>query len=544
MALRVAAFTAYGLLFSVFISAAYSCPEGYYGSPCQVRHCETLMAPSNAVMGDCSTEYSSVCHMKCNEGYEPVGSIERRCEVTADDVMAWSGIPLSCVVITCPFLYVPYADPPTGDCTWPSGAPQHEITYNTRCTYTCLSGYQLKGCKERVCQLDKTWSGKSTSCEQIYCPALSLVQPGVTLSPSSCAAGPVVVHWVCIFSCPHGYTLNINYPEVVSYALQCLPNGTWTESIPTCHDVESPTLTCPGPALYVDTHPGKATATVVWSVQVNDNSVDVDSNAVIQVQSSHQSGQEFPIGGTVVKITATDEAGNVATCSFHVEVRDIEPPSCSSCPADIVQEVTTLEERVNWDRPNCSDNSGVPPTFTSNFQNGQLFRVPSSNLVQYTVSDGVNVNQDCSFRITLKVKSCPSFSPPQNGALACTNWDANYPTCAVLCKNGTDFEFNPPLFYYCDQGEWKFYVIPGQPYEQKTPGPNCSGSANTSWMKMADLVSWHYYFDGDAHDPSDQEDIKTKFHSLLISNYVPFFFCKAIPDCTKENILVSLGVIG
>lgn len=42
---------------------------------------------------------------------------------------------------------------------------------------------------------------------------------------------------------------------------------------------------------------------------MTDNSVQVDPNAVIRIRSSNQSGQELPIGGNVVKVTATDEAG-------------------------------------------------------------------------------------------------------------------------------------------------------------------------------------------------------------------------------------------
>jgi len=54
---------------------------------------------------------------------------------------------------------------------------------------------------------------------------------------------------------------------------------------------------------------------------VTDNSVQVNPNAVIHVRSSNQSGREFPIGANVVKVTATDEAGNIAKCSFHIVVR-------------------------------------------------------------------------------------------------------------------------------------------------------------------------------------------------------------------------------
>ena len=65
-------------------------------------------------------------------------------------------------VIRCPIFVVPNADPPTGICT------SQFLEYNTRCTFTCRAGFRLKGCKERVCQLDKSWSGKHTSCEGMY----------------------------------------------------------------------------------------------------------------------------------------------------------------------------------------------------------------------------------------------------------------------------------------------------------------------------------------------------------------------------------------
>jgi len=131
------------------------------GSPlqCVARRCEFLFPPANGIIvGQCLREYSSVCRMQCYEGYEAVGSVERKCDVSANNVMEWTGSPLQCVVIRCPALSVAFADPPSGVCTSPS------LQYNTRCTFACQAGYSLKGCKERVCQLDKSWSGNPTSC--------------------------------------------------------------------------------------------------------------------------------------------------------------------------------------------------------------------------------------------------------------------------------------------------------------------------------------------------------------------------------------------
>ncbi|XP_078369574.1 sushi, von Willebrand factor type A, EGF and pentraxin domain-containing protein 1-like [Oculina patagonica] len=309
-----------------------------------------------------------------------------------------------------------------------------------------------------------------------------------------------------------------------------------------CKDIQPPVLKCPD-NIITNTSKGKPTSSIVWSVQVTDNSVDVDPNSVIQVRSSHESGQELPIGRTAIRVTATDGAGNVASCDFEVEVKDTEPPTCSTCPSDIFIEETRSEVRVNWERPHCSDNSGFPPTVYSNIHRGALFKVPSSVLVQYTLRDmSDNSKIGCSFRIIVKVKQCPNFPPPRNGALVCTHWHERSTVCAVFCKSGTDFEFNPPMLYYCSEGQWRFFGLPGVPYEAKTPWPNCSDQARPSAIKMLGLP--YYYYNGDAREPNVQEAIKSQFHSLMRLPYIPPGFCSFQPKCTKDSILVSPGVTG
>ena len=54
---------------------------------------------------------------------------------------------------------------------------------------------------------------------------------------------------------------------------------------------------------------------------MTDNSVIVNPNAKINMTSSHQPSQELPIGVTEVFVTASDCAGNVASCRFRVDIR-------------------------------------------------------------------------------------------------------------------------------------------------------------------------------------------------------------------------------
>ena len=79
-------------------------------------------------------------------------------------------------------------------------------------------------------------------------------------------------------------------------------------------------LKCPG-NVVTNTSKGKPTSSIAWRVHATDNSVEVDPNAEIEVRSSHQSGQGLPIGHNVIRVTATDQAGNVATCDFEIEVK-------------------------------------------------------------------------------------------------------------------------------------------------------------------------------------------------------------------------------
>ena len=82
---------------------------------------------------------------------------------------------------------------------------------------------------------------------------------------------------------------------------------------------------------------------------------------------------------------------------------DTEPPTCWNCPEDILRDnLTDNTANVAWTRPNCSDNSGVLPEIFSTRPNGDLFQVPGTYVVSYTVKDDAdNKYTNCSFGINL-----------------------------------------------------------------------------------------------------------------------------------------------
>jgi len=74
------------------------------------------------------------------------------------------------------------------------------------------------------------------------------------------------------------------------------------------------------------------------------------------------------------------------------------------------------------------------------------------------------------------VPKCPMYDAPENGALVCLNRNADGSAsfCQVACKDGTDFNFDPPLLYICaGPGFWMTEILRRV---NQLPWPNCSST--------------------------------------------------------------------
>jgi hypothetical protein len=94
--------------------------------------------------------------------------------------------------------------------------------------------------------------------------------------------------------------------------------GTFTVTV---QDTTAPTLACPADQVAEATGPGGATVT--YPAATATDLVD----ASVSITSSPAAGSTFPLGVTTIVVTATDDAGNTATCTFTVTVRDTRPPT-------------------------------------------------------------------------------------------------------------------------------------------------------------------------------------------------------------------------
>ncbi|XP_011664663.2 hyalin [Strongylocentrotus purpuratus] len=162
-------------------------------------------------------------------------------------------------------------------------------------------------------------------------------------------------------------------------------------------------LNCPpdGPLVF-STPEGQATAIVTWDTITATDTTD----GSVPVSSRINPGDELTIGRHLVEYEATDTSGNVATCSFTVEVRDAEPPTITGCPDDII--AYALPQRtqtpVSWTtEATATDNSGSVTVF-SNPESGSLFTVGQSTQVLYSARDpSLNeAGNPCSFTVTVQ----------------------------------------------------------------------------------------------------------------------------------------------
>jgi hypothetical protein len=93
----------------------------------------------------------------------------------------------------------------------------------------------------------------------------------------------------------------------------------------TVTDNEPPKIVCPADIVKV-TDPDLCSAVVTWTATSTDNC------SLQSLECSPPSGSVFPKGTTTVTCTATDAAGNTASCTFTVTVNDTEKPTAACVP--------------------------------------------------------------------------------------------------------------------------------------------------------------------------------------------------------------------
>jgi hypothetical protein len=154
-----------------------------------------------------------------------------------------------------------------------------------------------------------------------------------------------------------------------------------------------PTITCPS-NLIVSNAPGQCGAIVNFAPQATGLPTPV-------VATSIPSGSLFPVGSTLVTVTASN-AVSVTNCSFLVTVVDAEAPSIT-CPPTL----TVVEDSpgagiatVNYAAPLATDNCDTNLTITTLPPPGSAFPIGTTT-VTASVTDTAGNSNVCQFAVTV-----------------------------------------------------------------------------------------------------------------------------------------------
>ena len=168
-----------------------------------------------------------------------------------------------------------------------------------------------------------------------------------------------------------------------------------------------------------------STAVVNWTAPTATD----DCTAIVTIINDAPPGNSFNLGTTTVTYTATDDAGNTATCSFDVTVMqesidpcetDNTPPTLLNCPSN--QSTITAESSavVNWTAPTATDNCTATVTIINDAPAGNSFNLGTTT-VTYTATDDTGNTATCSFDVTVTQESNPGDGVDLNLSIAQAN---------------------------------------------------------------------------------------------------------------------------
>ncbi len=159
----------------------------------------------------------------------------------------------------------------------------------------------------------------------------------------------------------------------------------------TIEDIEMPTITCPDDIIIQACDP--TVINYIPPAGMDNCSVTTSRTAGLG------SGATFPIGITTETYTATDAAGNTASCSFNITVAEEEVAPTVTCPSNfIVFEDASIRGAIVDYTLSSDDNCGVVSENVSGPASGSIFPVGTTDIT-YTAEDAAGNASSCSFSI-------------------------------------------------------------------------------------------------------------------------------------------------
>ncbi len=230
-------------------------------------------------------------------------------------------------------------------------------------------------------------------------PRQATVDPGLASASDSCTP-PTVTQ-------PGAGTFPLGTTPVTYTASDSSANHASCETTVTVRDTTAPSIQCPAPKVAECTGNGHASVD-----PGNASAQDVCTSATV----NHPGPASFALGQTSVQYTATDEAGNQASCATSVTVRDTTAPSIQ-CPAPKVAECTG-NGHASVD-PGSASAQDICTSATVNQPGAASFALGQTS-VQYTATDEAGNQASCATSVTVQDTTPPSITCPAPTVAECT----------------------------------------------------------------------------------------------------------------------------
>ncbi|XP_067682073.1 sushi, von Willebrand factor type A, EGF and pentraxin domain-containing protein 1-like isoform X2 [Haliotis asinina] len=396
---------------------------------------------------------------------------------------------------------------------WPSTGrvecDKREISGST-CKLYCDEGYEAVGATVSVCDKEK-WSA-AFKCTEKECPTI----PNVTNGNVYCMGNPPTYKTLCTLSCKRGFSIE-GPPMII-----CNKKGEFSPP-GKCIDTTPPEFVdgCPADVETYAVKKGGARA-VNWT----DPATKDNSGVAPTIKSIPSSGYAFPPGRTSVRVAATDQDGNTASCSFTVNIKTLkcDDPNLDKSGRDLLLY-------------SCSDDMTYGDTCTMSCKSGYPLEGSSRILCDERPGSGTPPRVHWTWPAdTLepycKINNCPDLREPLNGALACDRWNHGK-MCQMQCNDKFDVPRSVPAQYVCGEsdGKWR----PSDDIQ------DCTVKRRPGSMMMPSEL---YYYSGDCPDATANQQIKENFIKMLQANPLFKEECGGtVPDCKAEFVSVKCGTI-
>lgn len=333
--------------------------------------------------------------------------------------------------------------------------------FGDECRFECNSGYKLTASSAQsvFCGSDGFYHNKggttSPVCEKIRCSPLTSVENGL-IYPDHCTVVGAQYGSKCHLNCNGGFTISGRA------TITCQTNGAFDGSFSETKCIARPIITCP--------------SSITRTLPLGEGEIGIEvgkinTNVGMKNVSSQPSGvldgsYKFKPGYSTVSLTATNEIGMKASCSFGVQILDKEPPKVFDC--DTENQYINIDAEsavVAWKEPRFVDNAGLKGSPIVNIPSGRV-RSAQVYFVAYIARDQSGNSANCKFFVHVNAKYCDQSKMPGGYNLkSVMDWGGRY---FLECPSGKMFSDKSVVLFGqgshgacdCAKGIWKPSRIP------------------------------------------------------------------------------------